>query len=227
MYIIMPYFKDINLLYIHIPKTGGTSIEKYFYKDTRQTISSLYSRNLKPFINYIQINNHSLQHCTYLEIYENKEYFGIKFDEKLVILASVRNPYARIISDLFHFKMINKNSSKKDVCQTIIKYLDPENSNNYDNHQIPQYKYISDNEGKLIDKIFIMSQESLTQDMISLGFKDFDIKALENKNKEVDYFDFLNKRSINLINDYYAKDFELFGYKTFEFYTENELNAPP
>jgi hypothetical protein len=113
------------------------------------------------------------------------------------------------------------------ICQTIIKYLDPENSNNYDNHQIPQYKYISDNEGKLIDKIFIMSQESLTQDMISLGFKDFDIKALENKNKEVDYFDFLNKRSINLINDYYAKDFELFGYKTFEFYTENELNAPP
>ena len=28
----MPYFKNnrINLLFIHIPKTGGSSLEKYF-----------------------------------------------------------------------------------------------------------------------------------------------------------------------------------------------------
>ena len=30
----MPYFhnKDVNLLFIHIPKTGGSSLETYFSK---------------------------------------------------------------------------------------------------------------------------------------------------------------------------------------------------
>ena len=28
----MPYYKDINLLFVHIPKTGGTSLE-YFLQN--------------------------------------------------------------------------------------------------------------------------------------------------------------------------------------------------
>lgn len=30
----MPYFRNINTLYIHVPKTGGMSIEEYFYSKT-------------------------------------------------------------------------------------------------------------------------------------------------------------------------------------------------
>ena len=53
----MPYFKNntINVLFIHIPKTGGTSIEMYF--------SSKFS---------IVLNNTSLYNFTHEQIKLNK-----------------------------------------------------------------------------------------------------------------------------------------------------------
>ena len=41
----MPYFKEIDLLFIHIPKTGGSLIENYFYTKLSlfTTIDTLYS----------------------------------------------------------------------------------------------------------------------------------------------------------------------------------------
>ncbi len=34
----MPYYRDINLLLIHIPKTGGTKLEKYLRTKSRESL---------------------------------------------------------------------------------------------------------------------------------------------------------------------------------------------
>ena len=56
----MPYFKNnnLNLLFIHIPKTGGTSLEKYLSQKHNIPLDSksLYSNSKNGY------NNVSLQH---------------------------------------------------------------------------------------------------------------------------------------------------------------------
>ena len=84
-----------------------------------------------------------------------------------------------------------------------------------DNHGLPQYLFLIDENNELIKNIKLMRTESLQSDMINLGYVDFDIKFASNTSN-VNYDDYLNTDSINLINNYYEKDFELFGYTKIE-----------
>jgi hypothetical protein len=201
----MPYFSKLNILFIHIPKTGGTSIEKYFEELLNIKLSKqyLYSSN-----NEI-LNGHSLQHLTYNEIYNIRNILDIDF-YNIKIITIVRNPYERIISELFYQKMININSTKKYVMYKIYEFL---NSNNtYDNHKIPQYKFIVDSNNKICNKIIIFRTENLTNDMKNYGFNNFNFNENKNKYSKYNYYNYLNNNSIKLINSYYDKDFTLFSY---------------
>ncbi len=201
----MPYFKEANILLIHIPKTGGTSIEDYFYSkfNIKKTISTLWSNPS------IQLNSHTLQHCTFSELYERKEYFDIDF-ETVKIISPVRNPYYRIVSDLFFFEMITKETELDVVFTKIKEFI--ENPVLYDNHPRPQYEYLIDNSNKVNEKIHIIKNENLNDSMKKLGYEDFDVWQNYSYKSNFDYTILLNDDSIKLINGFYSKDFELFGY---------------
>ena len=92
----------------------------------------------------------------------------------------------------------------------IYKYINSDN--NYDNHKIPQYKFLLDNNDKLVSNILVLNTETLTNDMKNLGFKNFNFKELKNKHSDINYYDYLNNTSIDLINNYYDKDFTIFSY---------------
>lgn len=205
----MPYFENAHLLFIHIPKTGGSNIENFFMNYLKQipTINQLLSNNLN-----IKINNHSLQHMTYQEIYNNNDYFNINFDSKIKILTVVRNPYNRIISDLFYLKIGNKKNNKDEIEKIIEKYL---NSNHlYDNHKLEQYKFLIDNDNNINKNIIILNSETLNEQMNELGFPEFSNFCNQSNTKITkDYYDYLNDASIKMINEYYKKDFEYFNYK--------------
>jgi hypothetical protein len=203
----MPYFKnnDVNILLIHIPKTGGTSVECYFsYKFDIQ----LNNKSLSNFLD-IPLNNinSSLQHITYNQILQYNNVFNVNFDN-IKILTIVRNPYTRFVSDLFWHGIINMHTSLDDVFQTIQKYIV---ASNYDNHNIPQYIFITDDDKNLIPDIHILHTETLNNDMHLLGYTDFDI-IINNNPPNINYYNFLNKNSIELINEFYHLDFILFNY---------------
>ena len=206
----MPYFKNNknNLLFIHIPKTGGSSLEKYFsvkFNIPLNKKSLMSTEDIRDYNDKPEINS-SLQHLTYNTIYKYKDFF--KIDENTIkILAVVRNPYHKVLSDLFYLKKINVNSTKEEVYSSIQIYL----KENYDNHTTPQYKFITNDNEELIENLLLIRTETLNEDMHKLGYKDFNIKMNMNPNT-VDYNDYLNNDSIALINEIYKKDFELLNY---------------
>ena len=171
----MPYFHTdaINMLFIHIPKTGGTSIEMYFSNryNVPLNIQSMYS---KDGTTKGVDNNISLQHQLYRDLYKNREGYGVAFDRTLKIITIVRNPYERIISDLFWKQLISVSSTPDEVYNTIQIYvadLHSTGGSSYDNHNLHQFEFVLDwdNDNALAQDIVILKTESLTEGMQDLG----------------------------------------------------------
>lgn len=285
----MPFFPKMKVCFIHIPKTGGTSVENYFsnienkplglntlfYRHTNDLAQAIdkkrrewnvrlnnfinkeivqlrltasYNRDSRKKLQMIQNNmtkytrsiqermvdnselkklmlikhrGYSLHHFTWNDIRTQKNIlFGEKIaklvDEKnndMTFIASVRNPYDRIISELFFLKKINKTFDQKSVFQVIKQFLN--DKNHYDNHKTPQYKFVINEKGELIKNLKIVKTESLDNDMEKLGYKSFTNARCKNVNTKYNkskYSNLLNRESIELINNYYVKDFEYFNY---------------
>ncbi len=219
----MPYYSDINLLFIHIPKTAGTVIEGEIKKKYNQTLYSGRSNNILP----TPYNSKSLQHQFYITLFKYREILKINFNT-VKMFSVVRNPYNRIISDLFFKKLIKKNWTSQQVYNVIKnKYL---NRDDLDNHNQPQYKFITDENCKLIPDIRIFKCETLNSNDHIDDFLGFKIDVIR-KNVNKDYSKYLNNKSISLINNFYKKDFELFGYELKEckpimFNNTNQANNP-
>ena len=212
----MPYFtnnNDINLLLIHIPKTGGSSLEMYFSIKYKIPLDHKSLRTLTPLECF---NNISCQHFTYQDIIKyNDTIYHVDLNN-LKKITIVRNPYDRVVSDLFWNKLININSTKDEIYTQLLnnytkKYN--ENSHIYDNHVTPQYIYLLDNNNELLNDIKILKTENLNKEMFDLGYNDFNFHSLNSRIDKKDITKFLNNMSIQLINIFYNKNFKIFNYK--------------
>jgi hypothetical protein len=218
----MPYFKSFNLLYLHVPKTGGMSIEEYLYKKSG---IDPHEKNIYGYYydkaNRVRVENErTLQHLTYCEIIQKKRWFDIEIGEgvnpDMKLLVSVRNPFDRILSEIFWNKRTGmKEDTTPEECFKIIhKYLYVDTHNFIDNHKTSQVRFIQDEKHLILKKnIAFVRTENLVKDMQAFGYSDFDIHMNKNETK-VDYRKYLNADSIELIANYYAADFIHFGYST-------------
>lgn len=204
----MPYYSSINTLTINIPSCGMNIIDDKLKVIYRQSLVSRGKRNriLPPPDNLI-----TLQHQFYSTLIKYNNLCRLRTDN-LKSYAMIRNPYSRVIADLFFLRLIRTNSSKKYVYKVLQnKYL---NRQDLDNHNTPQWKFVTDANGNLIPKIVILKYEDLTKSFETINCqlkKKILVRGICTQ-RTPSWLRYLNDESIKLINDSYQKDFDLFKY---------------
>jgi len=204
----MPYFKNdkINLLFIHIPKTGGSSLDFYF---SEKYNIPLNTKSLYTNPNEVLSTGIVSQHLTFSLIKANAHQFDVDFNG-ITIISIVRNPYERLISGFFYLKWIDKNTTCDDV------YLVLKEKSKY---FPPQYLFLVDDNNKINENIIILKTETLDTDMKKLGYTDFNLR-MNTTNMNVNYYSYLNATAIMMINMVYENDFKYFNYPIIVFNKE-------
>lgn len=191
----MVYCMKHKLLFIHIPKTGGTSIEKQM---------NVYE---KKDYGYGIFKGKAMQHYT---VNEAKKYFPIT--ENYWSFSVVRNPYTRFVSD-YHWN--EKNFKSKTVDEFLClaeKVVNGElySKNIYYDHFMPQYKYLCDASGNvLVNRVFRFESFKDISSEPRLKFININNKCNLCRTNKIQ----LNNEQKLRIRKLYARDFELFGYE--------------
>lgn len=186
---------DLKTIFIHIPKTAGTSI-------------------------YDLIGYTYIGHVPY-SWYKNRdiEKFNTYFK-----FAVVRNPWDRLVSTYFYLKQggsnamdqvwANKNlSSYSSFDQFVKQWLNKENINSW-MHFIPQFKFIYD-ESMQRQVDYIARFENLSEDFSVISNKLELHKSLPhiNASKRKPYQHYYNEQTRTIVAEVYKEDIELLGYQ--------------
>jgi len=214
----MPICKKNRLIYVHIPKSGGTSIEKFFgmYNENSNIPDLDKLHGHVPVENSKKINNPlSLggSYGYYLQHLSINEIMAIIPDNIHIyknIFTFIRNPWDRIVSEYiwaYSFLEFDDFISRVfDVVRNRIM-LDTENV-----HFRPQNEFLN-REVKYICRF-----EHYKHDLINLTKSlslniNTDKIPHEKKSIRKHYSHYYSKKTIALIEEIYAKDIEIYGYE--------------
>ncbi len=200
----MPLFTNNNsrVLFIHIPKTAGTSVELMLCKYYAISFHS------EGFIPALRVTPQHLQ-ISDIKVMLDSSFWDYSF-------AIVRNPYSRLESEYFY--QMDKRSLQfqkyPDFSNWVLNHIDRVKKNRFhlDNHLRPQYEFIDSD-------VEIFKFEA--------GI-DFIIKELSKKLEfkepgEIIKTNISNKTEVNWslnartqVNNFYKNDFKFFKYEKIE-----------
>jgi chondroitin 4-sulfotransferase 11 len=195
---------DKNYYFIHVPKTGGTSMEEhvgglahYSYRTIKRLVPSIDN-----YFGFAFVRNPWTRVISSF-------YHKPNNDDRNVTNAYPKNPNG--------FKRFVKERMRPNIGYEKQIYWYPEYpSGRIHHHFLPQYFFLCDKEENIkVD--FIGSLESINEDWSYVSSKIFgDVKHLTKMNKSNFSFDFMShfddEESNNIILEFYKKDFECFGY---------------
>lgn len=221
-------------IFVHIPKTGGQSIENFFL-----SLHGLSWENRSPLLLRFnedpKLGPERLAHLMAAE-YVRLGYTSQSEFSNYYKFAFVRNPFARLVSE-WKYRNHDKSMSFKTFVMTNL----PPKSSYTDayRHIIPQYNYVYDNKGELLvdyigklenfqkDFDHICSNLDITDSSLphinstnrtnKTGLRDKLKNLLKLKNTQQNHYsDYYDDELVGVVSDMYKKDLEAFEY-SFEY----------
>jgi hypothetical protein len=196
----MPIFKDRSkeILFIHIPKTGGTTIERWL----GASMNMYFHTVGKPSAMKITPQHMTIEDMILL-------FGGYQWDYSFAI---VRDPYERIISEYFYRTQmaVELYGERPNFSRWVIENLNQYRKNTFvlDNHLRPQYHFVNDKveiyrfESGLDQIVKKLSSEIGTQPPSKLS------RHNASERKEVIF----SNEALEAVNEIYKNDFDYFGY---------------
>jgi hypothetical protein len=202
----MPINRDMKVFFIHIPKTGGTTIEHLLAIDSKpNNVEQLFGVSSDGWV----LHTLPLRMITsYISREEMETYF--KF-------AIVRNPWDRLVSDYFwhkrrrsfkEFVYLVKETLEKHTEESLV-HFDPVL---YRHHFVSQ-SFMLDSEEIKLD--FIGRFENFEKDIKLVAKKiGLDLLTVPTKNKmdHLNYRSYYDEETKGIIGTLYKKDIARFGY---------------
>lgn len=208
----MPISHQYKVIFIHIPKTGGSSV------DTALGIHGDNNRgSIKPApeILFGVMGSKALQHLTALEI---KKIVPQAVWQNYFKFAFVRNPYDRLISEYFWRQKLNKKFRKVGFKKFLLNFVAPAKNRPLkhflDDHYRDQYKFITDeNEKIMVD--FVGKFENFIDDFKKIcQSAQLNIKLPHlNKTKHQSYQQYYNEETKKIAAQLCQKDLSIFNYQ--------------
>ena len=202
------YSEKFKTIFVHIPKTGGQSIEHVFIADSGLTWETraalLLRRKTKE-----EKGPNRLAHLLAREYvpfgYVTQDDFAASFK-----FAVVRNPYDRAISE-YRYKIIDKPAARD---LTFREYVTSLETGKRTRHDVPQSDFVLDKSGMMVvDKV--LRFENLAEDFADVSRRIFG-RAIDlpyvNKSTGAMPVDAEDAGLRRTLHRFYERDFDLFKY---------------
>ncbi|ERT06112.1 sulfotransferase family protein [Lyngbya aestuarii BL J] len=205
-------------IFVHIPKTGGTSLENIIWPRAKdRTESNLWMGFISGFHNKYQTGG--LQHLLSTQI---RQEVGDQVFNSFFKFTVVRNPWDKAISQFLYMKKRKSlrdfmGMSEDDCFKQYLSLIQKKNHVQWE----PQYKFVFDDQGCLLVD-FIGKFENFEQDAYKIldqsGVKTkilgIRVKKIPhtNKSNRLHYTEYYDTESREIVQNLYQKDIEIFNY---------------
>ncbi|MEM8562150.1 MAG: sulfotransferase family 2 domain-containing protein [Pseudomonadota bacterium] len=198
-----------NCIFVHIPKTGGSSIENMIWDWEERTAGILWGGFITEYFNKYQAGG--LQHLLATQI---RHEIGEDRYSRAFTFSMVRNPFDRIVSQFFYM-------SKREDLRTYIsmqaddcfqRYLDLITKRKHVQWE-RQHRFVHDHHGNcLVDRVMRFEdfdrEVSKLMEALKIPFTHIRHDNQSTQNKQGIY----DKASYEQVADMFREDFELLDY---------------
>jgi len=209
----MPISFKKQLIFIHIPKCAGSSVEDALGIDYKAGMRSRYGIRCKQMkvkgienlsgIEKLYAENTSPQHLSASML---KKMLPNEF-EQYTKFTIVRNPYDRLVSEYYYTNKVHDLTFNKFI-KNVFNLSEFERNTKFDSHLNTQKSFVYDKHQLLVDKIFHFEQIENVFDWLNV--------PMTHENSSIrpsSYMHLYTPELLQLVNYMYQDDFTAFGYE--------------